>query len=76
MISSLPPPVKRAGRLRTTNVREVPNAILYMARKRHITTDTGGFLVNAKAQAADVRDRDGAPPSSLNSLLFGISAPR
>ena len=30
-------------------------------RKRHILTDTNGFLVNAVVHAADIQDRDGAP---------------
>ena len=30
-------------------------------RKRHILTDTEGFLVMALAHAADIQDRDGAP---------------
>ncbi len=30
-------------------------------RKRHILTDTQGFLVGAVVHAADVQDRDGAP---------------
>ena len=30
-------------------------------RKRHIITDTQGFLVGAVVHAADVQDRDGAP---------------
>ena len=30
-------------------------------RKRHIITDTGGLLVAALVQGADVQDRDGAP---------------
>ena len=30
-------------------------------RKRHIITDTQGFLVGAIVHAADVHDRDGAP---------------
>jgi putative transposase len=33
-------------------------------RKRHIPTDTEGFLVTARVHAADVRDRDGARLSS------------
>jgi|TARA_B100000315_G_scaffold248725_1_gene278920 transposase len=31
-------------------------------RKRHIITDTGGLLVGAMVHAADIQDRDGAPP--------------
>ena len=30
-------------------------------RKRHIITDTNGFLVHAIVHAADIQDRDGAP---------------
>jgi|TARA_R110000824_G_scaffold391723_2_gene589703 transposase len=30
-------------------------------RKRHIITDTNGFLVHAVIHAADLQDRDGAP---------------
>lgn len=30
-------------------------------RKRHILTDTGGYLVHAVIHGADVQDRDGAP---------------
>lgn len=30
-------------------------------RKRHIITDTGGFLVHAIVHSADIQDRDGAP---------------
>ena len=30
-------------------------------RKRHILTDTQGFLVTALVHAADIQDRDGAP---------------
>ncbi len=30
-------------------------------RKRHILTDTNGFLVNAMVHPADIQDRDGAP---------------
>lgn len=30
-------------------------------RKRHIITDTGGFLVHAIIHSADIQDRDGAP---------------
>ena len=30
-------------------------------RKRHIVTDTQGFLVGAVVHAADIQDRDGAP---------------
>lgn len=30
-------------------------------RKRHILTDTEGFLVTALVHAADIQDRDGAP---------------
>lgn len=30
-------------------------------RKRHIITDTNGFLVGAVVHAADIQDRDGAP---------------
>ncbi|MDA0664345.1 MAG: IS5 family transposase [Proteobacteria bacterium] len=30
-------------------------------RKRHIVTDTGGFLVAVMVHAADIQDRDGAP---------------
>lgn len=33
-------------------------------RKRHILTDTEGFLVTALVRTADVQDRDGAPQSS------------
>lgn len=36
-------------------------------RKRHIITDTQGFLVGAVVHAADIQDRDGAP-----SVLKGI----
>ena len=36
-------------------------------RKRHIVTDTQGFLVAAVVHAADVQDRDGAP-----DVLAGI----
>jgi len=32
-----------------------------MGRKRHIVTDTEGFLVGAIIHAADIQDRDGAP---------------
>ena len=31
-------------------------------RKRHIITDTAGLLVGAMVHAADIQDRDGAPP--------------
>ncbi len=31
-------------------------------RKRHIIVDTGGLLVGAMVHAADIQDRDGAPP--------------
>lgn len=31
-------------------------------RKRHVITDTGGLLVGAVVHAADIQDRDGAPP--------------
>jgi hypothetical protein len=31
-------------------------------RKRHIITDTAGHLVAAQVHAADIQDRDGAPP--------------
>lgn len=31
-------------------------------RKRHILTDTQGFLLAALVHAADIQDRDGAPP--------------
>lgn len=31
-------------------------------RKRHVLTDTGGLLVAAMVHAADIQDRDGAPP--------------
>jgi transposase len=31
------------------------------SRKRHILTDTNGFLVKAMVHPADVQDRDGAP---------------
>ena len=30
-------------------------------RKRHIITDTNGFLVHAVVHSADIQDRDGAP---------------
>jgi hypothetical protein len=30
-------------------------------RKRHIITDTNGFLVHAIIHSADIQDRDGAP---------------
>jgi putative transposase len=30
-------------------------------RKRHIITDTNGYLVHAIVHAADIQDRDGAP---------------
>ncbi len=30
-------------------------------RKRHILTDTEGFMVGALVHAADIQDRDGAP---------------
>jgi putative transposase len=30
-------------------------------RKRHILTDTNGFLVHAIVHSADIQDRDGAP---------------
>lgn len=32
-----------------------------VGRKRHIVTDTQGFMVGAVIHAADVQDRDGAP---------------
>ena len=38
-------------------------------RKRHILTDTDGFLVAAQVHAADIQDRDGAP-----ELLASIRA--
>ena len=34
-----------------------------MARKRHIVVDTTGLMVGLVVHAADVRDRDGAPPA-------------
>ena len=40
-------------------------------RKRHILTDTDGRLVAAQVHAADIQDRDGAPPllTSIRTLL-------
>ena len=35
---------------------------LVKGRKRHILTDTGGRLVAGMVHAADIQDRDGAPP--------------
>jgi len=40
-------------------------------RKRHIITDTGGLLVGAMVHAADIQDRDGAPPL-LASIRFAF----
>jgi len=37
-------------------------AKLAKGRKRHIVTDTGGLLVASMVHAADIQDRDGAPP--------------
>ena len=37
-------------------------AKLVKGRKRHIVTDTGGLLVAGMVHAADIQDRDGAPP--------------
>ncbi len=37
-------------------------AKLVKGRKRHIITDTAGLLVGAMVHAADIQDRDGAPP--------------
>jgi len=37
-------------------------AKLVKGRKRHIVTDTGGLLVASMVHAADIQDRDGAPP--------------
>lgn len=37
-------------------------AKLVKGRKRHVVTDTGGLLVAAMVHAADIQDRDGAPP--------------
>ena len=34
-------------------------------RKRHIVTDTLGFLLFALIHAADIQDRDGAPQTAL-----------
>lgn len=36
-------------------------------RKRHIVTDTEGFLVTALVHAADIQDRDGAPAVLLDA---------
>jgi transposase len=41
--------------------RKPPNGKKVKGRKRHILTDTEGFLVAALVHAADVQDRDGAP---------------
>ncbi len=43
-------------------IRGFDAAKLVKGRKRHIITDTGGLLVGAMVHAADIQDRDGAPP--------------
>lgn len=40
-------------------------------RKRHIITDTNGFLVHAIVHAADIQDRDGAP-MVLNDIRYSF----
>jgi len=40
-----------------------------MGRKRHIITDTQGFLLFVVVHAADIQDRDGAP-DVLNAIRF------
>jgi len=42
-------------------IRGFDAAKLVKGRKRHILTDTEGFLVGAVIHAADIQDRDGAP---------------
>ncbi len=42
-------------------IRGFDAAKLVKGRKRHILTDTEGFLVAAVVHAADIQDRDGAP---------------
>ena len=42
-------------------------------RKRHILTDTGGLLVTARVDAADIQDRDGAP-AVLASIRHAFDA--
>lgn len=41
--------------------RKPPNGKKVKGGKRHILTDTEGFLVAALVHAADIEDRDGAP---------------
>ena len=43
-------------------IRGFDAAKLVKGRKRHIVTDTGGLLIGAMVHAADIQDRDGAPP--------------
>ena len=43
-------------------IRGFDAAKLVKGRKRHIITDTSGLLVGAMVHAADIQDRDGAPP--------------
>lgn len=43
-------------------IRGFDAAKLVKGRKRHIITDTSGLLVGAIVHAADIQDRDGAPP--------------
>lgn len=44
-------------------------------RKRHIVTDTVGFLVGLAVHGADVQDRDGAP-DLLKSIVAHDPLPR
>lgn len=86
LLAPFVPPAKTGGRRRTTDMREVVNALLYLAsagcawrllpkcfapvstvrrhfypgRKRHILTDTSGFVISVLVHTADIEDRDGA----------------
>ena len=65
LIMPLLPPVKRLGRPRTTNLREVLNAILYMART--------GLPVADDAEGVPAAQYD---PAILLRLAFGWDVAR
>ncbi len=61
-------------RVRTTEsggIRGFDAAKLVKGRKRHILTDTEGFLVGAGVHAADIQDRDGAP-DVLSAIRYSL----
>ena len=56
-------------------IRGFDAAKLVKGRKRHIVTDTGGLLIGAMVHAADIQDRDGAPPLLASIPGCAMSSP-